>query len=1206
MGMSKSSKQKNSQSQSGTSTTTPADPSISNAFNSYLIPQALSAASKPLQLYQGNLVAPLSSAQNAAIKEIQNTQGAATPYIQQAASLATQGTAPVTPMAYDPNSINQFMSPYISDVLNAQMALENTQNAEQQSSLAGSAAAAGAYGGDRSAVLQAQIARQQALANNATNSGILQQGFNTALGAAQNLYNTQSAQSLAAQQFNDQAKQSGAYTLAGLGNELQNAGLTGASALLGAGALQQQVAQEQLNVPYEQYLQQQGYPFQTLDFLSSILGQAAGSTGSTTTSSATGTSTGKSTVPFSILKDGGRVSLADGGNSNPFSPWADTSGGNTFNFSAPPAAADVPTLQSYVPDPVMAGTGAGGLHTTPTLQMGNMGGSGGGTSSGQGQSSLGGLLSKGLDAFGNGLWSGTGSGGVSNLGADVGNWLSGGSGGLGDALSSAASGAGDFLSSIGSGIADAATAALAFIGLKGGGRAYLADGGDPSFDDILNNLAPDAQPIATNAPTDGAMSLADMPPSWQGLATHTADSLPPPQGRSLADAGSPTWDDGIPVSRDDSAPDDLWAKRAADYEPQNLPQYQHDPSLWPAILSGVGSLLAHHSIGAGLESGVAEYEKDRQPNVDHSGPTTVIRYADGTAIDTGIPTEASLNARAMSGYRQDLLEQRREAVSAAQQAREDAIAQRSAAAADADLNRKTQLNIAAMNAGQPMPFPDIMGGGAASAPGGGDIYSQFASKMTPLENATGDRMAANPRSTAMGNGQFLNATWLQNVRQARPEWSGLSDQQILALRSDPAISNEMMVANAKANGQALQSAGQPVNLTTLALAHRFGPQGALSVLSAPTDAPLAKVLPPDVIRANPNLAGQTAGGYVTALQGQMGNGSTNAAAPPRVYGKFRNPQMISVPDGKGGVRQMMAQQSETTGQWVTADQNRTPIDAQGISLVPQGEIGMGDVPTPGNPALKGQQYLQTLPEGQRAMVQAMVDGRQAPPTSFALKTPYWQQMLAAANHFDPSFDQTTWGSRVKTRNSFTAGPDANNVTAINTALQHAGVVHDALANLHNTGVPLWNTIKNYWGEQTGAPAPTNAREAVDALASEGRKVFAGTGGGNLTELNNWQKNFPINGSPAQQAGALKEFVSLLDSRLDALTDKYSRGMGRAEDKLTLLSPHARAVYQGLTGQAPATNAPSQQAIQYLRSHPNLRADFDRKYGSGTAAQYLSP
>lgn len=222
------------------------------------------------------------------------------------------------------------------------------------------------------------------------------------------------------------------------------------------------------------------------------------------------------------------------------------------------------------------------------------------------------------------------------------------------------------------------------------------------------------------------------------------------------------------------------------------------------------------------------------------------------------------------------------------------------------------------------------------------------------------------------------------------------------------------------------------------------------------------------------------------------------------------------------------------------------------------------------PAGFNEDALQGMPAEAVAQVKAMVDGRTAPPSSFAAAKPYWQALIAAANKYDPTFDQTTWASRNATRKDFTAGKSSQAVTALNTALGHAGVVADSLEKLDNRGgllTPL-NSLLNGVGRATGDERQTNAQMGISALASEARKVFAASGGGSLTELENWEKNFPINGSPDQQKGALKQFVNLLDSRLVSLADQYNRGMSRTDDPMQLLEPHARKVFTDLMGRKP--------------------------------------
>lgn len=123
----------------------------------------------------------------------------------------------------------------------------------------------------------------------------------------------------------------------------------------------------------------------------------------------------------------------------------------------------------------------------------------------------------------------------------------------------------------------------------------------------------------------------------------------------------------------------------------------------------------------------------------------------------------------------------------------------------------------------------------------------------------GDPNATNPNSSATGAGQFISSTWLSMIRQNRPDLAeGKSDQEILAMRSDPALSKEMVDSYAANNSAILQKNGLPVTPGTTYLAHFAGPGGAVKVLQADPNAMAGDVLGPAVVKANPFLAKMTA------------------------------------------------------------------------------------------------------------------------------------------------------------------------------------------------------------------------------------------------------------------------------------------------------------------------------------------------------------
>jgi len=157
-------------------------------------------------------------------------------------------------------------------------------------------AALGAAGEELAGIGQTAYGEQAATANSLAGMGQTAFGeantaAQTAAGLGQTAYGE--ASNTAAQQaaIGNQAYQQGANTattLAGLGTGAQTANLQGAQAEIGAGTLQQQTMQALDTANYNQFLQQQSYPFQVDQFLANIAEGTGALSGSNTTTTQPG------------------------------------------------------------------------------------------------------------------------------------------------------------------------------------------------------------------------------------------------------------------------------------------------------------------------------------------------------------------------------------------------------------------------------------------------------------------------------------------------------------------------------------------------------------------------------------------------------------------------------------------------------------------------------------------------------------------------------------------------------------------------------------------------------------------------------------------------------------------------------------------------------------------------------------------------------
>ena len=197
--------------------------------------------------YSGQLTAGPSNLQTQAFQGLGNLT---VPTQYQTATTAMEGYMPTV------GTVESYMNPYLQSVLDPQLREARRQADISRMNTASRLAQAGAFGGGRQAIMEAEGER-----NLATQlADITGKGYAGAYDAAR----AQRAQELG-------LGQAGATALANIGTAQQSAGLQNLAQQLAAGATQRDIEQAGITADYGQYLREFQYPQEQLTKMSEAL-----------------------------------------------------------------------------------------------------------------------------------------------------------------------------------------------------------------------------------------------------------------------------------------------------------------------------------------------------------------------------------------------------------------------------------------------------------------------------------------------------------------------------------------------------------------------------------------------------------------------------------------------------------------------------------------------------------------------------------------------------------------------------------------------------------------------------------------------------------------------------------------------------------------------------------------------------------------------
>jgi hypothetical protein len=245
------------------------EPEWMEAYRRALIEDVKGVTGKKPEKLPEYEVAGLSPEQQQAAKMARAGIGVYKPYLQQAGNyMDTAGQMMVGgTQSYDPNAVTQYMNPYQQQVTQNAIAEMNRQAAIQQQGVSAGAAKAGAFGGSRFGVQQAELGRNLADVQSARILQDYSQNYSQAQQAAMNAFQNQQARMQSAGQGLGAIGQG----IAGLGQQESALSQGDTSFLYNMGANMQGQNQKVLDAQRMNQAMYNAEPYQRLSYYADIL-----------------------------------------------------------------------------------------------------------------------------------------------------------------------------------------------------------------------------------------------------------------------------------------------------------------------------------------------------------------------------------------------------------------------------------------------------------------------------------------------------------------------------------------------------------------------------------------------------------------------------------------------------------------------------------------------------------------------------------------------------------------------------------------------------------------------------------------------------------------------------------------------------------------------------------------------------------------------
>ena len=236
---------------------------------------------------------------------------------------------------------------------------------------------------------------------------------------------------------------------------------------------------------------------------------------------------------------------------------------------------------------------------------------------------------------------------------------------------------------------------------------------------------------------------------------------------------------------------------------------------------------------------------------------------------------------------------------------------------------------------------------------------------------------------------------------------------------------------------------------------------------------------------------------------------------------YDKPVAIDVTDADGKKRQVLAQQNKSSGQWVSADENRTPIDGT-ITKAPNQPVDDTSV---------------------TSLAQRIASYRERPMSGWSLATPFGQAVSNEVTKINPAYDETQWEGKHRAVVSFDTGRQGDKTRSLNVSIQHLHLLDQLSTALANNDIQTVNSIKNTISEEFGGADVTNFDVAKGIVGDEIVNSTVASSGGALADRQNAQNQLSRAKSWEQLAGATQTARRLMAGQLGGLKRQYQQATG---------------------------------------------------------------